>query len=98
MTCNFFQPLNVAMQLRKRITAVGNGNIDVGNKAANRKPGASGPSRNCGAMAQQQCDSGRGTQSSPQKFVQLVGYRNPKPPPEALRSNPVMRKDIPVTE
>jgi hypothetical protein len=63
---------------------VGNGNIDVGNKTATRKPGApkSERARNCGAMAQQSCDSGRGNQSSPQKFVQLVGYRDPKARPE----------------
>jgi hypothetical protein len=59
---------------------VGNGNIDVGNKTATGKPGQpkSGLSGNCGAMAQQSCDIGRGNQSSPQKFVQLVGYRDPK--------------------
>jgi hypothetical protein len=59
---------------------VGNGNIDVGKKTATRKPGQqnSGPSRICGAMAQQRCDSGRGNESAPQKFVQLVGYRDPK--------------------
>jgi hypothetical protein len=31
-----------------------------------------------GAMSQQSSDSGRGTQSTPQKLVQLVGYRDPK--------------------
>jgi hypothetical protein len=57
---------------------VGNGNIDVGKKTATRKPGQqnAGPSGICGAMAQQRCDSGR--ESAPQKFVQLVGYRDPK--------------------
>jgi hypothetical protein len=57
---------------------VGNGNIDVGKETATRKPGPlkSGRPGLCGAMAQQQCDSGN--QSAPQKFVQLVGYRDPK--------------------
>jgi hypothetical protein len=31
-----------------------------------------------GAMSQQSSDSARGTQSTPQKLVQLVGYRDPK--------------------
>jgi hypothetical protein len=31
----------------------------------------------CAAMAQQCGDSGRGNQSAPQKFLQLVGYRDP---------------------
>jgi len=30
-----------------------------------------------GAMSQQSSDSGRGTQSLPQKLVQLVGHRDP---------------------
>ena len=30
------------------------------------------------AMSQQSSDSGRGTESLPQKLVQLVGYRDPK--------------------
>lgn len=33
----------------------------------------------CGAMSQQSGDSG--TFSAPQKLVQLVGYRDPKPEP-----------------
>jgi hypothetical protein len=63
---------------------VGDGNINVGNKTATRKPGQpkSARPRICGAMAQQSCDSGRGNQSAPQKFVQLVGYRDPKAPLE----------------
>jgi hypothetical protein len=86
---------------------VGNGNIDVGNKTATRKPGQpavnAGSSErrinqqqggNCGAMSQQRCDSGRGDESAPQKFVQLVGYRDPK-----TRPAPVKRqRPIPVTE
>ena len=85
---------------------MGNGNIDVGNKTATRKPGqpiveqmakrdgssgrridnAVAPKaerpRNCGAMSQQCGDSGRGNQSAPQKFVQLVGFRDPKAQPK----------------
>jgi len=85
---------------------VGNGNIDVGNKTATRKPGQpiveqmakrDGASerridktiapkterpRNCGAMSKQCGDSGRGNQSAPQKFVQLVGFRDPKARPK----------------
>jgi hypothetical protein len=72
---------------------VGNGNIDVGNKTATRKPGLpkSEQTRNCGAMTQQRCDSGN--QSSPQKFVQLVGYRDPKAQaqPPASAPAPVKR-------
>ena len=33
-------------------------------------------------MAQQRGDSGRGNESAPQKFVHLVGYRDPKARPE----------------
>ena len=33
-------------------------------------------------MSQQCGDSGRGNQSAPQKFVQLVGCRDPKARPE----------------
>jgi hypothetical protein len=35
-----------------------------------------------GAMAQQCGDMGRGNQSAPQKFVRLVGCRDPKARPE----------------
>jgi hypothetical protein len=92
---------------------VGNGNIDVGNKTATRKPGqpiveqmassserridktiapkAERP-RNCGAMSQQCGDSGRGNQSAPQKFVQLVGFRDPKAQPRpSMRPAPAKR-------
>jgi hypothetical protein len=34
--------------------------------------------RICGAMSQQQGDSGRGNESVPQKFVHLVGCRDPE--------------------
>jgi hypothetical protein len=61
---------------------VGNGNVDVGKKTATPKHGQSKSARTgiCGAMTQQRCDSGRGNESAPQKFVQLVGYRDPKSP------------------
>jgi hypothetical protein len=74
---------------------VGDGNVDVGNKTRNRKAGspvveslakADSPSalrpRICRAMLQQCADSGRGNQSAPQKFVQLVGCRDLKARPE----------------
>jgi hypothetical protein len=38
--------------------------------------------RMSGAMAQQCGDMGRGNQSAPQKFVRLVGCRDPKARPE----------------
>jgi hypothetical protein len=38
--------------------------------------------RACVAMTQQSCDSSRGNQSAPQKFVHLVGCRDPKVRPE----------------
>ena len=68
------------------------GNIEVGNKTATRKPGqqTSGPSGICGAMAQQRCDSGRGNESAPQKFVQLVGYRDPKARPGSQVRSPAI--------
>ncbi len=40
------------------------------------------PAKVCGAMSQQYGDGGRGNESAPQKFVHLVGYRDPKPRPE----------------
>jgi hypothetical protein len=59
---------------------VGNDTIDVGKKSfiqqqmgdQSSNPGA------YAAMSQQSSDSGRGTQSVPQKLVQLVGHRDPK--------------------
>jgi hypothetical protein len=45
-----------------------------------------------GAMAQQCGDNGRGNQSAPQKFVRLVGCRDPKARPErTIRPRPVPR-------
>jgi hypothetical protein len=64
---------------------VGNGNVDVGNKTATRKPERA---RICVQMSQQCSDSGH--QSAPQKFVQLVGCRDPKARAEAaVRPQPV---------
>jgi hypothetical protein len=46
-----------------------------------------------GEMSQQRGDSGRGTESAPQKFVQLVGYRDPKARPEPwVRPRPAPAK------
>jgi hypothetical protein len=46
--------------------------IDPSNSLKKERP------KICGAMAQQCGDNGRGTESTPQKLVQLVGYRDPK--------------------
>jgi hypothetical protein len=49
--------------------------------------------RVCGAMAQQCGDSGRGNDYAPQKFVRLVGYRDPSPRPETwVRPRPAPAK------
>jgi hypothetical protein len=76
-----FAALRVVTQLQKGIVVVGNGSIDVGKETATGKPGQPKPERAriCGAMTQQQCDSGN--RSAPQKFVQLVGCREPKARP-----------------
>jgi hypothetical protein len=79
MTCNFSEQLGVVMRLqKKRIAVVGDGNIEIGNKTATRNSGQPKPARPgiCGAMSQQCGDLGN--QSAPQKFVQLIGYRDPK--------------------
>jgi hypothetical protein len=53
------------------MSIVCNTNTEGSSKAATK------PRRkSSGAMTQQRCDSGN--VSSPQKFVQLVGYRDPK--------------------
>jgi hypothetical protein len=80
----------------KGLAVVGNGNIDVGNKTATPKPGGPKPQQAevCGAMTQQRGDGGRGNESAPQKFVQLVGYRDPKAraePQAGPRPAPVKR-------
>jgi hypothetical protein len=49
--------------------------------------------RVCGAMTQQCGDSGRGNDYAPQKFVRLVGYRDPSPRPESwVRPRPAPAK------
>jgi hypothetical protein len=52
---------------------VGNGNIGVGNTNAPRKSGQ----QMAGAMSQQGAPIMGDNQSSPQKFVRLVGCRDP---------------------
>lgn len=58
--------------------------------------------RICVAMTQQCRDSGRGNQSSPQKFLQLVGCRDPNARPAAsVRPRPAPGKAVnqtPFTE
>jgi hypothetical protein len=77
------------------MSVVGNGNVDVGNKSPPPKPGPSKipgaripDAKNSGAMSQQRGDNGN--VSAPQKFVQLVGYRDPKG-----RSEPWVRPRAP---
>jgi hypothetical protein len=79
---------------------VGSGNIDVGSASPARKPGppverqgktSEHPVNPCGAMSQQGGEF-RGNVSEPQKFVRLVGCREPKVPglEEARQhSNPI---------
>ena len=57
---------------------MGNGNIGVGNTAAPRKSGQ----QMAGAMSQQGAPIMGDNQCSPQKFVQLVGWRDSKAKPE----------------
>jgi hypothetical protein len=47
------------------------------------------PVKVCGAMSLQYGDGGRGNESAPQKFVHLVGYRDPKP-----RAEPWVRPSV----
>ena len=47
--------------------------------------------RVCGAMSQQHGDSGRGNESVPQKFVQLVGCRDPKAKDPKAKAEPWVR-------
>jgi hypothetical protein len=56
---------------------VGNGNIGAGNTAAPRKSGQ----QMAGAMSQQGAPVMGDNQCSPQKFVRLVGCRDPKVKP-----------------
>jgi hypothetical protein len=96
MTCNFSEQSRVVIYQQQGIIVVDNGNIDVGKKTATRKSSqpavnAGAPERrisqqqggNCGVMSQQRCDSGN--ESAPQKFVRLVGYRDPKTRPEPVK-------------
>ncbi len=58
--------------------------IDPLNDMKKQRPGI------CGAMSLQSGDSGRGTESAPQKLVQLVGCRDPRPRPEPwVRPSPL---------
>ncbi len=62
--------------------------IDTSNPLKTERPGI------CGAMLQQCGDSGRGNESVPQKFVQLVGCRDSNIRPEPWvrpGANPVKR-------
>ena len=77
---------------------MGNGNIDVGSKNPTHEGSLRGDKAGhpCAqrAMSQQGSDSGRGTESVPQKLVQLVGYRDPNARPDPWirpRSIPVKR-------
>jgi hypothetical protein len=47
------------------------------------------PLKVCGAMSQQYGDGDRGNESAPQKFVHLVGYRDPK-----ARTEPWVRPSV----
>jgi hypothetical protein len=62
----------------------------AGNSSADLRIDRQNPKRTerpiCGAMSQQHCDNNRGNESAPQKFVQLVGCRDPK-----ARSGPWVR-------
>jgi hypothetical protein len=72
----------------KKDFVLGNGNIDVGNQSATPKPERP---RICGAMSQQCGDNGN--VSAPQKFVHLVGCRDPKARPEpSVRPRPAAVK------
>ena len=69
---------------------MGDGNNDVGRKSPNPQSLSAEDLRRqdwprpkvSNAMSQQRGDSSRGNQSAPQKFVQLVGCRDPKARPE----------------
>jgi hypothetical protein len=57
------------------------------------KPLQTGTISICGAMSLQGGDGGRGNESVPQKFVHLVGCRDPKVRPEpSVRPQPVPTK------
>jgi hypothetical protein len=102
-----FRSICPSRQFQQRILALADRNIDVGDKTGNRRSGlpvverlakTDSPSalrpRICRAMLQQCADSGRGNQSAPQKFVQLVGCRDLKAGPQPggrTRPAPVKR-------
>lgn len=68
----------------ERLAGGGSPRIDRQNSVRTARPG------NCGAMAQQGGDSGRGHQSAPQKFLRLVGFRDPKARTEPwVRPHPI---------
>ena len=84
---------------------MGTDNIDVGNQTAPSPAAGDAASglrseksakkvldRICGAMSQQRGDSGH--ESAPQKFVQLVGYRDPtaRPDPWVRPTRPAATK------
>jgi hypothetical protein len=73
-TCNHSGRLGVVSQLQQRMAVVGT--TDVGNQTDKQTPLKAERPRICGAMSEQRGDSGN--QSAPQKFVQLVGCRDPK--------------------
>ena len=61
--------------------------IDGQNSPKTHRPGV------CAAMAQQGGDSGRDNESAPQKFVHLVGCRDPNARPEPwVRARAVPKK------
>ena len=61
--------------------------IDESNRQKTERP------RICGAMTEQCGDSGRGNDQTPQKFVHLVGCRDPNARPETrVRPGPGPRK------
>ncbi len=54
--------------------------VDAASGPRGQQPSKKLPDRTCGAMSQQRDDSGH--ESAPQKFVQLVGCRDPKARPD----------------
>jgi len=61
--------------------------IDKSNRQKTARPGI------CGAMTEQCGDSGRGNDQTPQKFVRLVGCRDPNARPETwVRPGPAPMK------
>jgi hypothetical protein len=80
--CNFSRQLGVLKPIQQEMAVMDRDNIVVGNKTPPAKPATAiaehpphGPAIS-GAMSQQRGDLSN--QSSPQKFVHLVGCRDPK--------------------